>query len=566
VDDNYSPQNFGGSFSFSSGVGPQLDANNQPIPGTSVTLNSIEVYRRTLLFQNMGYSIPQIRSLFGGGPSQFTLSAGNPYATVNQTDTGFFVLDDWRVKPNLTLSYGLRYEIQTHLGDKSDFAPRFGFAWSPGTPGKSKTVIRGGVGLFYDRFQESYSLNAIRYNGINQQNFVITAPQFFGTIPTLSSLTGQQPQSIRQVDRSLRTPRTVQTAIGVERSLPHNTTLAVTFTTSHVDHMLRARNINAPYAGTCQLDQSGLPIQSTCSYPYGYQRGSLNNYESDGTYNQNQLIVNTNSRISANTSLFAYYVLNHARDNTEGAGTYPDYSYNLSDEYGRASTDVRHRFVLGGSLATKFNIRLSPFITAQSGPPFNITIGRDLNGDLQYTDRPSFAAASACGTSRTIVCTQFGNFNLAPGINDARIPRNYGQGPGYFAVNLRVAKTWGFGERVSRPQRQGGGGGGDRGPGGGGGGGRGGPGGGGGRGGFGGGGMGGMGGGGGGGGTDKRFNLTLSVNARNLLNNVNESNFSGNLGSTYFGRANSLNSGGGFGPPGSASNNRRLDLSLRFSF
>ena len=562
--DNYSPQNFGGSFSFASGVGPQLDANNQPIPGTSINLSSIEVYRRTLLFQSLGDPLSMIRTL-GGGPSQFTLAAGNPYASVNQTDVGIFALDDWRVKPNLTLSYGLRYEIQNNIGDRSDVAPRFGFAWSPGTAGKSKTVIRGGVGLFYDRFTETYTLNALRYNGINQQNFVISDPAFFPNIPSLSSLTGLQPQSIRTVDKNLQSPRTLQTAIGVERGLPHNTTLAVTFTSSHVNHMLRSRNINAPFLGTCSYDTNGQPIASTCTYPYGYAAGNILNYESDGTYNQTQLITNINSRLNANTSFFAYYVFNHAHDNTDGVGTFPDYSYNLADEYGRASTDVRHRFVLGGSFATKYNIRLSPFITAQSGQPFNITVGRDLNADTEYTDRPSFAPASACGTSRNIVCTKFGDFNLNPAPTDPRIPRNYGQGPGYFSVNMRLSKTWGFGERVSRPQRNdrggGGGGGGDRG---GGGGGRGGPGGGGrgGPGGFGGGGMGGM----GGGNTDRRFNLTLSVNARNLLNNVNDANFSGNLTSPYFGRANSLNTGGGFGPPGSASNNRRLDLSLRFSF
>ncbi|MFS8085647.1 MAG: carboxypeptidase regulatory-like domain-containing protein, partial [Acidobacteriota bacterium] len=123
-----SPNNFGGQWVFTGGFGPALDAGNNPIAGTSIPLSSIERYRRTLLFQGLGKTAAEIRSL-GGGASQFSINTGNPQAKVSQMDMGVYWQDDWRVRPNFTLSYGLRYETQTNAHSRLDFAPRVGFAF-----------------------------------------------------------------------------------------------------------------------------------------------------------------------------------------------------------------------------------------------------------------------------------------------------------------------------------------------------------------------------------------------------------------------------------------------------
>ncbi len=545
--DTASPQNFGGTFVFAGGRGPQLDANNQAVldaGGQPIIqdITSLEQYRRTLLFQKQGLGAAQIRQL-GGGVSQFSISGGNPVAGLNQTDVGVFFLDDWRFKQNLTLSFGLRYETQTNIHDWRDVAPRFGFAWSPdGKKGRQgKTVVRGGTGLFYDRFSESLGLDAVRYNGINQEQFIIGTPSFFPNVPDIASLNAQQrPQTKHQVDQALRAPQTLQSAIGIERQLPKSTTVAVTFTNSHTTHLLRSRNINAPLPGTIS-PENPLGIRP-------FSGGNIYNYESDGLLNQNQLITNLNSRFNKNVTIFAFYVYNHARSNTDGAGTFPANQYNLSDEYGRSALDVRHRFVMGGSVGANWlhGVRFNPFVIARSGPPFNITTGNDINGDSVFTDRPAFATDCSALSS---VCTPFGNFNTRPLPGEALIPRNYGNGPGSFTVNLRASKTWGFGEDASkRPASGSDGGGGFHGP----------------RGGPGGMMMGGMRGMDGGGGSGKRYNLTLSISARNLLNTVNPGQYIGTLTSPLFGKSNSL--GGGFGPGGSSGNNRRIDFQLRFSF
>ena len=123
------------------------------------TYTSIEQYRLTTL------------GLPGGGPALFTINAGHPDLQVGQFEPSFFMGDDWRVRPNITVSLGLRYEAQTNLDDRADIAPRLGIAWSPGSKPNSpgKTVLRGGFGVFYDRFSLTNTLNAERNNGIDQQ-------------------------------------------------------------------------------------------------------------------------------------------------------------------------------------------------------------------------------------------------------------------------------------------------------------------------------------------------------------------------------------------------------------
>ncbi|MGH8459199.1 MAG: TonB-dependent receptor, partial [Nevskiales bacterium] len=170
------PQNFGGTFRFSSGTGPELDGNNQIVRDAEdqpvlVPVPALERYRRTVLCLSQGLTAEQIRTL-GGGASQFSISAGNPKATVSQVDLGLYVQDDWRLRPNFSLSLGLRYETQNNIHHWTDFAPRISFAWAPGNPRQRKTAVRVGTGIFYDRFGEKLTLEAARLNGLNQQQYV----------------------------------------------------------------------------------------------------------------------------------------------------------------------------------------------------------------------------------------------------------------------------------------------------------------------------------------------------------------------------------------------------------
>src|SRR5205823_214884 len=140
-------------------------------------------------------------------------------------------------------------EAQTNIHDRNDFAPRVAFAWAPGNRRNSrhKTVLRGGFGMFYDRFALLHTITAERYNGITEQQYVVSSPNFFPTVPPAVSLAGlQSPQVIQEVDSRLRAPYLMQFAFTLERQLPKNTTLALTYSNSHGLHQLRSLDINAP--------------------------------------------------------------------------------------------------------------------------------------------------------------------------------------------------------------------------------------------------------------------------------------------------------------------------------
>ena len=624
--DDLNPNNQGGQWTFTGGFGPAFDASNNPIAGANIQLSSLERYRRTLLVSQNGLTAAQqiycgagttvvdcVRKL-GGGASQFSINTGNFAASVSQTDFGFYWQDDWRMRPNFTLSYGVRYENQTNISSKFNFAPRFGFAWSPGAANSTKppkTVIRGGGGIFYNRFGENFTLTSSRFNGSSELQYVLAEPFLRNAAPTQADLdvvtarpvynalsifplvpTSAQlltipttQQTIYRVASNLQAPMVTLVGGQVERQLPKNITAFVGAYSFRISHVIRARDINAPLPGTI-----------TAATPTGIRPnpalGDINQYESSGKFRLWQAMTGFNTRLNPRISLQGTYIWSKMNNDTDGGGGFPVNSYDFTGEFGRGSGDVRHRFTLVGTISAPWwKLVFSPFIIANSGPPFNITTGRDTNLDRQYNERPSFAAAGADCANINIRCTRFGNFNLVPNPGDQIIPRNYGQAPGSLSVNMRVSRTFGFGGEANRsassqqkgqknatetakggesggmgrggPTIAGGMGGGARGPGGpsGGGGGGGGP------------QMMGMGGGGGGAGGASKYTLTLSVNFQNLLNKVNLAAPVGNLSSPLFGQSIGLaGSFGGFGPGGgfgggsSGAGNRRVTISARFNF
>jgi hypothetical protein len=246
-----STTNFNGSWTFGQPVQPAGVA--WCLAGIS-NPTSLDLYQQTQILLARGVPMTQILNE-GSGPTHFTLSSGIPVQTVRQLDLGLFVQDDCRFRNNLTISAGLRYETQNNIRDHMDWAPRFSLAWAPGAKNgsPSKTVVRAGWGMFYDRFPEASVLSALRFNGVEQQNYIVNNPLTSGgtagsfgalasypDVPPLSSLTLQN-QALYQIDRNLRAPYMMQTALGVERSLPARTTLSFNYVDTRGVHVLRQR-------------------------------------------------------------------------------------------------------------------------------------------------------------------------------------------------------------------------------------------------------------------------------------------------------------------------------------
>jgi hypothetical protein len=563
--DDTNENNFGGSWSFTGGFG----------------LTSIERYQLTLRLQAQGLTPAQIRAA-GGGASTFSINSGNPFADVKQTDYGLFLQDDWRVRPNITLSYGLRYETQSNAHSKYDFGPRLAVAWSPGAANSArppKMVIRVGTGFFYNRFSENYTLTSRRFNGVNVVQTFVTeeggdqaptvaqqlAPNVAGiyailnqwsptAVPSVVGVPATQ-QTTWLVDPNLQAPTVWLAGTQVERQLPHNLTMFVGFYNIRIVHVIRARDINAPLPGSItDLTRNGIRPDPT--------KGEVNRVEASGQFNQRQFFVGFNSRFSRMFQFSGNYSLSKTSNDTDGQGgsLFPPNSYDLTGEYARGSFDIRHRFTMFGTVNLPWwKLVLNPFVVANSGPPFNIITGQDLNLDRQANERPSFAGANANCLAPTIRCTRFGNFNLVPLPGETIVPRNFGKSPGAFVVHLRVSRAFAFGDvhsgnnaAAARPQPAAGAaagpGGAQRvaavGPG--------------------------PQGGGAAAPSEKRYTLNVSINFQNILNHVNLGPPVGNLSSPSFGE--SVGLGGNFGNIGgqgggaAGAGNRRIYAQVRFNF
>ncbi|MEP7336243.1 MAG: TonB-dependent receptor, partial [Acidobacteriota bacterium] len=161
--------------------------------------------------QNGTFIFSSLDAFRAGQATTYTRRSGAGAVNFDQYQFGWFAQDDWRVAKSLTLSFGLRHEVQTNLDDKNNFMPRFGFAWSPFKNGK--TTIRGGAGIFNDWFGADTLEQALRVNGQQQSDLVIRNPGFpdpfsGGTAVTL-------PPSRIQIEPDLRMPYVAQASVGV---------------------------------------------------------------------------------------------------------------------------------------------------------------------------------------------------------------------------------------------------------------------------------------------------------------------------------------------------------------
>jgi hypothetical protein len=381
-------------------------------------ISALEQYRRTLLSQA------------GGIPTRFSIALGSPSVEVKQWRIAGFVQDDWQLRKNLILSLGFRYEAQTVPTDLASFAPRFGVAFSPDK--KQKWILRARGGVFYDRISEVLSLEAQRIDGVRQQQIILDAPAFpnpFGGATANNSI-----PIVRFLDENLRPTASFQFRLEFERQLPQGWKISASHSWTRGWNELRSRNINAP------VIDSANPDPRTAPRPLGIAKNILL-FESTGKTFGRVLSLTLNQSSNKRFNATLTYLNFDFKTTTDDPFLFPQSSYDSAGEWARPSWQMSHRIFINGTVNLPLQVRAGVSFIAASGTPFNITTGRDNNGDGNFNDRPSLVDLS----NAQAISTRYGF--LTPNTINGNLPRNAGTNPANVTFNLNLSRTFTFGEK-----------------------------------------------------------------------------------------------------------------------
>ena len=355
----------------------------------------------------------------------------------------WFLQDEYRVTPNLTLNVGVRYELMLNPildeqapyelsrrlnNDTNNLAPRFGFSWSPFQ--NRKTVVRGGYGMFYDNPSLGLSTDGSLFNGRRVLSY---------TVPGTDANAPKFPNLLATADPTFRTPSNVtafapdfqimyghNASLQIERQIL--TDMAVNVQYSFWGHRFapysRDINLSAP-TGTLA---DGRPVYRGSAGRPDSRFRAINLIESGSNNNYHGLDLTITKRFGRGVQFSTTYSWSHSiNDSNLEGGALMDPSWRGRDR-GNGNADVRHNWVMQGLWAPKWNspalkyangFEFSTLIFYNSGYPVNATTGQDLNNDLVVNDRAPFRA------------------------------RNAFQGPDFFQTDFRLVRRIKFSEHQS---------------------------------------------------------------------------------------------------------------------
>jgi hypothetical protein len=361
------------------------------------------------------YTFVDLPAFLAGTPRSYTIRTGDPNIAYKNVQAGLYVQDDIRIRKNLTVSPGVRYELETHLADYNNFGPRFGITWSPGKSGK--TTLRWSAGMFYDWLASSYYEQTLRVDGIRQREVNIINPSYPLPPPIEAGIAAATNKYL--LSDGLQMQRYVRLSAGVQRTVTRMLSVNATYAHTSGDHFMRGLNLNGPvngvrpdpaYANVIQVGGDAVSRQHTLNVgasmnfnvpkaggPAGASSGPVMFSGGGGT----MMIMNgaapaapggaanpANARWNwRRMSLFTNVVVGRVLNNTDGPFAVPA-NGRIEDDWGPASFDIRRRFIAGwnSSQLRNFNANLS--VAASSAPPYTIRSGFDTNGDLIFNDRP----------------------------------------------------------------------------------------------------------------------------------------------------------------------------------
>jgi hypothetical protein len=385
-----------------------------------------------------------------GGATQFSFTTGQPAASVMTGDVGVYAEDEWKLTETFSLDLGFRFESQTAVPDHSDPEPRIGFAWAVG-PKSAKTpwvTLRGGFGLFAERFDVGNLLTSVRQNGTRQVAYFVQSPNFYCSDSPQSStltycnqdastLTAGEP-TIYRVAPNLRSSYDEVVSLTAERSIGHIGSVTANFLRGHGVHEYLSLNANAPLPGTFTPGDTPSGTRPMSSAANVYE------FTSDGSSDERIFFSNVNLQATRRLYVWGFYVAQHNGSDSNGATSFAAHPYDPRLDYGPQDSEVGQQIFCGFQATLPYGLSLQPFFSAHSGRHYNIITGTDLNGDTIYNDRPAFATDL---TRASVVRTALGDFDTDPQPGQTLAPYNYGHAPGFAWLGMQASKSVHIGPR-----------------------------------------------------------------------------------------------------------------------
>jgi hypothetical protein len=403
------PAGFNGTYIFGGGSAPVLDGS-----GTTTTITGLEQYRRALL------------GLPGGTPTQFNVTTGTPTVSLNQLQAVVYAQDQWKFRPRLQLSLGLRWAMQNAPVTVGNVAPRLGVSWAPDR--KQKWVFHARTGLFFGTVDPQTVLSDRELNGTTQREVQIASPVYGAPLTSgTSAIT-----TLRAPLPGLTQTPSLQSHLGVEHDFPRHWHVQANLYLVHAWDDLRSRNINAPEDGT---PNGPRPLAANLN---------LYQFQQTGHLGGNVMFVGVDQHSLKRLQIFAGYIRMDLRGNADGDTFFPQSSYSDRGEVARPSWEATHQLIAFTNYALPRGVSLSFQFNAASGLPYNVTTGFDNNGDGVFNDRPVFSTSSGA----TVYNTRFGT--LSPTGAGVPLDRNAGTLPWNVHLDGNLSRTFALPHRPGK--------------------------------------------------------------------------------------------------------------------
>lgn len=416
---DFNPDTFNGAYVFGGGSAPALDANNSPT-GQTTTISGIEQYRRALL------------NLPGGALTTYQLTTGTPLVPLTQWQLSWYAQDTIKLSPHLSVTGGLRYQLETTPDSFANFRPRVGLSWAPDK--KQTWVIHLRAGLFSGWDTPSHATEVYRLNGTRQQLLTVYSPSYSNPLtPIPGSI---QVDTRNQFSRSFGQIPNFQFDVRVEHEFPHHWYAQAEYGFGSEWQTFRIVNINAPLV----TGSVGIAPDPTAVLLAPRPIAPNENIMQDQNYGHGRgakYVANLKQHGYRRFSLDATYWYLDFMDNPQT----PQSTYSEQGDSGRPDWMRRGGFSMLATVNLPYKVDLYTQFDTTPGRPFNITTGTDANGDGIFNDRPSYAPSSGVGT----YSTRYGL--LTTNTVNGNVPYNAGTMPGVIHLDTNLSRAFSLNPR-----------------------------------------------------------------------------------------------------------------------